>query len=208
MAAMKKTIKTKDGKLYVISGASRSGKTWFTTKEATKAKRVIAWDPEDQWAELPGFVRITKKADLLKAVQKRGPAKIAYVAGGNLTKQFDYFCGCAFYWGRYCGPCNVIGEELADVSTPNKAPGNWGILLRRGLKRGISIYAISQRWAEADKTAIGNATEFIIFRSVGDDARYMSRKTGVSVESITGMKQLDFVRYCTATGRGVRGRMQ
>ena len=83
----------------------------------------------------------------------------------------------------------------------------WGLLLRRGLKRGISIYAISQRWAEADKTAIGNASEFVLFRmSSGDDIAYMSRKTRVPVADLENLKPLEFVRY-QVTGETERGKL-
>jgi hypothetical protein len=186
-------VKTIDGRLYVIAGASRSGKTWWTSKAIRASKRIFAWDPEDQWAQLPGWVKLTTRAQLIAAMKKPGSLKIAYVAGGDLKAEFDFFCGCAMYAGRYVGPLDVIGEELADVTTPSKAPGNWGILLRRGLKRGINIYAISQRWAEADKTAIGNATVYVCFSMGGDDIAYMSRKTRIPEERLEALKPLEFI---------------
>jgi hypothetical protein len=202
-------MKTQDGRLYVIAGASRSGKTAWTRKQTAKLKRIFAWDPEDQWAALPGFRKVTRRADLLKATATPGPQKIAYVAGGNLQTEFDFFAGCAMYAGRYVGPLDVIAEELADVTTPSKAPGNWGILLRRGLKRGITIWAISQRWSEADKTAVGNASDFVIFRqSSGDDVRYLSRKTGIEYDMIGGMAPLEFVRLNALTGTTERGKLR
>ena len=102
-----------------------------------------------------------------------------------------------------------MAEELADVTTVAKAPGPWGILLRRGLKRGISIYAISQRWSEADKTAVGIASEFVIFRqSSGDDVRYISRKTRVPEAEINGLEPLQFVKYDAMTGKIERGKIR
>ena len=170
--------------------------------------RVLAWDPEDQWSHERGFKRITNRKDFLKAAHHAGPGKFAFVAGGDLKPEFDFWAACVQYAGRYVGPLSAIAEELADVTTPSKAPGNWGILLRRGLKRGITIYAISQRWAEADKTAMGNASEFVIFRqATGDDARYLSRKTRVSEDEINRLKPLDFVRYDSGTGQIERGKL-
>lgn len=181
-------MKTQDGKLIVIGGASRSGKTAYTKEAVGAFNRVFAYDPEDQWARLPGWKRITTKAELLKASQTPGPGKYAYVAGGDLVAAFDYWAGCVMYAGRYVGPLACIAEELADVTTPSKAPGNWGILIRRGLKRGITIFAISQRWAEADKTAFGNASQYVIFRlSSGDDIRYFSRKTRIPEDEIAAL---------------------
>jgi len=201
-------METLDGRLIVIAGASRSGKTAWTAKQVKAEKRLIAWDPEDQWGRLPGWRRISRRADLFEAVQKPGPARLAFVAGGDIRKAFDFWAGCAQFWGRYAGPCSVVAEELADVTSSAKAPGAWGVLLRRGLKRGITIYAISQRWAEADKTAIGNASEFVLFRmSSGDDIAYMSRKTRVPADELVGLKPLEFVRY-QVTGEIERGKLK
>ncbi len=202
-------MKTQDGRLYVIAGASRSGKTAWTRKQTAKLRRVFAWDPEDQWAGLPGYRKITKRADLLKAAGAAGAQRIAYVAGGDLAKEFDFFAGCAMYAGRYVEPLDVIAEELADVTTPSKAPGNWGILLRRGLKRGITIWAISQRWSEADKTAVGNASDFVVFRqSSGDDVAYLSRKTGMDVDQLRGLVPLEYVKLDALTGQSERGKLK
>lgn len=201
-------MKTNDGRLIVIGGASRSGKTAWTRREVAKADRVLAWDPEDQWSHERGFVRVTKRADLLKLAHKAGAMKVAYVAGGDLKAEFDFWAGCVQYAGRYVGPLVAIAEELADVTSQSKAPGNWGILLRRGLKRGVTIYAISQRWAEADKTAMGNASEFVIFRqATGDDARYMAKKTRVPEVQIDQLKPLDYIRYDSGTGDTTTGRL-
>lgn len=199
-------MKTEDGRLYVIGGASRSGKSAWTVREVKWHPRIIVWDVEDQWSALPGYRRITRRADLLAACSRPGPAKLAYVAGGDVKQEFDFWAGCAVYWVRYHGPASVVAEELADVTTSAKAPGNWGIALRRGLKRGMNIYAISQRWAEADKTAIGNASEFVLFRMSGDDVDYMARKTRAPKDVLESLKPLDFCRL-SVTGEMERGRL-
>lgn len=202
-------MKTNDGRLIVVGGASRSGKTAWTKKAVQKEKRVFAWDPEDQWAQLPGWRRVTTRAELLAAAQASGPCKIAYVAGGSLQSEFDFWAGCVMFAGRYVAPLVAIAEELADVTTPAKAPGKWGILLRRGLKRGITIYAISQRWSEADKTAVGNASDFVLFRqSSADDVRYLSRKTRVPEAEIDGLAPLEFVKFDALTGAIERGKLR
>lgn len=202
-------MKTQDGRLYVIAGASRSGKTAWTRKATGKARRVFAWDPEAQWCELPGWRKVTTRAQLLAAAQAAGPQRVAYVAGGDIKAEFDFFCGAAYYAGRYIEPANVVAEELADVTTPSKAPGNWGILLRRGLKRGISLYCISQRWSEADKTAVGNASDFVVFRqSSGDDIRYLARKTRIAESEISGLPQFQYVHMDAITGAIQRAKLK
>lgn len=201
-------MKTIDGELSVIAGASRSGKTAWTLRQVRTAKRIIAWDPEDQWSQVRGFTKITTRAALLAAIKKPGPLKLAYVAGGDLKAEFDFCCGCVMYAGRYVEPLVFIAEELADVTTPSKAPGNWGILLRRGLKRGISIYAISQRWAEADKTAIGNATRYVCFSMGGEDVFYMARKTMIPVEQLGAVKQFEFIIIERVTKQITTGKLK
>lgn len=194
-------MKTVDGRLYVVAGASRSGKTAWTKKRVARARRVWAWDPEAQWCELPGWRKVTDRGQLLALAQSAGPQKVAFVAGGDLKEAFDFWAACVMYAGRYVGPLDAIAEELADVTTPSKAPGNWGILIRRGLKRGISLYCISQRWSEADKTAVGNASDFVIFRQAsGDDVRYLARKTRVPEAHIEALVPLQFVHMDSLTG--------
>lgn len=184
-------MQTQDGKLIVIAGKSRSGKTAYVARDVKGEPRIIAWDPEDQWSQIKGFKRITSKRALYQAVQKGGAAKLAYVAGGDLAEQFNFWAGCAYHWGRYFGGCVVIGEELADVTSPSKACGNWGILLRRGLKRNITIYPISQRWAEADKTALGNPSEIVCFSMMPMDVRYMASKTGINEGELAAIKKIE-----------------
>lgn len=117
-------MKTQDGRLYVVAGASRSGKTAWVRKRVAKSRRVFAYDPEDQWAQLPGWRRVTSRRELLEASKRAGPCKVAYVASGDLAAEFDFWAGCIMYAGRYVGPLDAIAEELADVTTPSKAPGN------------------------------------------------------------------------------------
>lgn len=200
-------MKTEDGLLHVIAGSSRCGKTTWTARQLAKSRRIMAWDPEDQWAQLPGWRKITTRAALVEAAQQPGPMKVAYVAGGDLKAAFDHWAGCVMFAGRYVGPLDAIAEELADVTTPSKAPGNWGILLRRGLKRGITIWAISQRWAEADKTAIGNASDYICFSMGGDDIDYMARKTRIPVQELDALKAFEWVRIDRVSKEITRGRL-
>ena len=196
-------MQTNDGRLIIVSGASRSGKTAWVRQQTKAARRVLVWDIEAQWCELPGYRKITSRAELYAAIQSDKPARLAYVAGGaDLKDEFNFWAACVMLWGRYRGGCVAIAEELADVSTPAKAPQEWGILLRRGLKRGITIYAISQRWAEADKTAIGNASEFVVFRAAGDDVRYMSQKARVPVADLEELRPEYWDTECKRLKRG------
>ncbi|WP_302172869.1 hypothetical protein [uncultured Hydrogenophaga sp.] len=201
-------MKTDDGLLYVIAGASRSGKTAWCVREVRRTPRAMAWDPEAQWCDLPGWRKVTTRADLMKWAQHPGPMKIAFVPGSDLKGDFDFWCDAVMFAGRYRGPLAAVAEELADVTTPSKAPGAWGILLRRGLKRGISIYAISQRWAEADKTAIGNASQYVCFAMRGDDVAYMARKTRIPEADLAKLQALEWVAVNAYGNRIGGGRLR
>lgn len=189
-------MQTNDGRIVIISGKSRSGKTVYVARRTKSDRRIFAWDPEDQWSKERGYQRVTTRAELARMADKSGQMKIAYVASAGLKEEFEFFCKCAFHWGRFHGGGVVIAEELADVTTTAKAPDGWGILIRRGLKRGITMYCISQRWAEADKTAFGNASEYVCFMSASaDDVAYLCRKTRIPGEELDGLLPLQYIRF-------------
>lgn len=197
---MGNSLATKDGRLYIISGASRSGKTAWTAKKIKPSRRVFAYDPDDQFSALPGFIRLTTFAQLAAAADNPNNQRVAFVPSGDIRAAFDFFAKCAFHWGRFHGGGDVVAEELADVTTTAKAPGAWGVLVRRGLKRGLNLYCISQRWSEADKTAFGNASEFVIFRNSSTaDIDYIARKTKIPREAMHDLKPLEFIQYDAAT---------
>ncbi len=198
-----------DGRLIVLAGASRSGKTAYARKQAGARNPAFAFDIEDQWGLMPGWTRHDSASLFAGAVLAHRGGRHAFVPSGNLADCFAYFCTVVFTYASKHGACSVIAEELADVTSPGKAPSAWGSLVRRGLKRGVTIYAISQRWAEADKTALGNASEFVLFRqSSADDVRYLARKTRVPAEEINDLKPLEFVRYDAHAQTHTRGKLR
>lgn len=195
------SLETKDGQLVIISGSSRCGKTVKTTRLVRGFETVFVWDIEAQWCKQKGYKKINSLSELKKLVKAGTRGRFAYVSGGNLKAEFELFCMCVSYYGTFHGQCAVVAEELADVTSTAKAGDNWGMLCRRGLKRGISIFAISQRWAEADKTALGNATDFYLFRMAsGSDIEYMSKKTRVPISRLELLKPLEYVHFNALTG--------
>lgn len=185
-------VKTVDGRLYVISGKSRSGKTAWTVRAMKGSRRAFAWDPDAQWCELPGWRKVTKRTELLALCKAPGTVKVAYVAGGDIKAEFQFWAGCVLYSGRYVGPLDAVAEELARVTNQGKATGKWGELVCQGLKRGISIYAISQRWQDADKTAIENSSEIVCFASLPRGYAYMAGETGLTVDELKGLKVVKY----------------
>jgi hypothetical protein len=201
-------ITIKSGRLIIIGGASQSGKTTYTSQQIKNDKRIIAWDPEDQYSQMQGFIRVTKPSELIRLTQSSANLRIAYVCNARLKANFELWAAAAYRWAVKFGGCTAIAEELADVSTPSKAPEKFGLMIRRGLKRGMNIYCISQRWAEADKTSIGNASEFVCFRMNGDDIPYMARKTRIPIETLEGLNSLEYVRYVPATKQTIKAKVK
>lgn len=209
-------MRTDDGKLVIMSGKSRSGKTAYTAQAISTASRVIAWDPHDQWGRLRGWQRLTSITALDQAAQTVRPARLAYVVGNDDIKlRFNQFCETALMFGRFFGRCSVVAEELADVSSPGKAPSAWGGLIRGALKLGIDIYAISQRWAEADKTAINNASEIVCFSMMPMDVDYMSKRVGIDPAELARLNKQEtpstvtcpYVRLHIDSGRIERNKL-
>lgn len=195
------TLETNDGTLNIFSGASRSGKTALCVRLVTQHhKQAFIWDTQGQWAGIRGYHKVTLQ-ELAKICLDGRKGRFCYVPKADLKTEFNTFCACVYHYAAHFGNCAVVAEELADVTTVNKAPSHWGILLRRSLKYGVHIYPISQRWAEADKTAIGNATNFYVFRAVGDDVSYIAKKTRLPVTELERLQKLEYIHFDAVTGK-------
>lgn len=201
-----------DGNLYYICGASRTGKTVYTTEIMKKLmqnglNRWLVWDIERDYYELSGFVTITNLADLKKAILHKptGDLKIAYQP--RSLADFGGFCQLGLLWGELA-PIGFVAEELADVTTPAKAPDGWGQLVRRGMKRGIEIFAITQRPAEADKTALGNAKFITTFYAPrARDRQYMETEMDLEAGAIAQLPKLHYIARDVDNRKNKKGKL-
>jgi len=181
------TLKTQDGQIFIYSGRSRSGKTakCLMDIEAQKFDTIFVNDIEAQWHEIKGFVKVTSLAEFKRICKSGKKGKYALVVNGDLRHKFEQFCQCVFHYASYFGRCAIVAEELADCTTTGKAPPYWGAVCRKVLKRGAWVFAISQRWAEADKTCMGNAAKIYIFQPATlTDAKYLADKVNADVLQI------------------------
>ncbi|WP_351001078.1 hypothetical protein [Shewanella sp. TB7-MNA-CIBAN-0143] len=178
--------------IRAVCGGSGSGKSSYVKAELKRLKppRLIIWDPVDEYGEV-ATVRVTTCRELADILSRypHGALKIRFVAEGQ--KNFEFWARCAFAWTNAA----VVAEETADVTSPSKAPPNWGQLVRRGRARGLSpIFALTQRPAESDKTAIGNATLIRVGRMARDaDRKMMAKELDIDYRILTGLLPLDFV---------------
>lgn len=181
---------------------TRSGKTAVTLQRTANEPRLIVWDfPGRDWPRvncerLEGLPALT--ARLLEV--RDGPCRISYRAPALNSKEFGKWAQAVLAWTHFA-PCCAVAEELADVVHPGKAPGGWGELVRGGLAYGNTIYGITQRIQETDKSILGNADIVRVFQCThDDDVAYISRKTGIAQGDISGLNKLDYIEKHKHTG--------
>ena len=213
-------VRVKSGRLYAAIGASRSGKSQFVMADAKRADRLLVWDVKGDPAEYGamGCHRARNKPQLIALIKRMAgkPGKIAFTSD-NMA-DFDYFCRCAQAWVRShyeAGKnCVLVVEETADVTSPGKAPESYGVILRRKLAEGVTIYAITQRPAESDKTAVGNASVVRVCRlQLARDRKAAAADTGLPLEEINALRadqekgEFDYITVDTGRGVWSRGRL-
>ncbi len=172
--------------IVVVCGSAGSGKSAWTKRQVRRAPRLVVWDIDDEYSA-ERCQRITSIPQLARALRTHKRGRFAYV---GKPSDFEAFCKAAFAWGE----CAVVAEELADVTSPGKAPDGWGELVRRGRKRGISIFAVTQRPSESDKTIVGNASVIHVGRlNRAADRAYMAREMDIPQSEIDALKPLEWI---------------
>ncbi|MGH8964154.1 MAG: hypothetical protein ACRDXB_02325 [Actinomycetes bacterium] len=172
-----------------MTGASRTGKTTWVVKRVRRARRLLVWDSAGEFSDLHNCIRVTDVRELAELVKPGAPARRIAFCVPVTAKNFEAFCRLA--WVFICSHRDavLVVEELADVTTPNKAPAAWGELIRKGLRYGPEIYALTQRPAESDKTSIGNASVLVVHQCALEiDATYMAKQLRVPVELVDALK--------------------
>lgn len=192
-----------DGVLILAIGVSRSGKSVFLKSSIERDERVLAFDPNGEYAAQLGFTPATSRADLFKLlVDAKAGAHIAYLQSDK--KEFDYFCDCAFNWNRQA-QATVVCEELANVTDCGKASGSWGRLVSQGLKFGPKVICTVQRGQEVDKSVMNNASFLHIARhNTEHDRDYMAKKLGCDASEIPKVP-LEFIQWSSDRGIVVSG---
>lgn len=202
-----RTERRPDGVLYAVTGASRlAAKTTWTAQQLAGERRLLVWDYKGEWSTRYRCRRVTTLRELEACVVPSAPpARIAFHQVSGMVAQFDAFCRLAWVYVRAHG-APLIVEETASVTTPGKAPAAWGDICRLGLGFGSDIYALTQRPAESDKTALGNAT--VIHCGVmgtPDDRRTMAKYLDVDVADVAALQRLEWIERDKRTGELARG---
>jgi hypothetical protein len=111
-----------------------------------------------------------------------------------MVEQFGLFCRVAWCALRLHADGKLIVEETAAVTQPGKAPREWGDIIRMGLRYGWDVYPLTQRPAESDTTAFGNATVIHAGRAVTPrDRATMAQYLDVPVAQVAALKPLEWI---------------
>lgn len=192
-------------RIVVVCGASGSGKTLWTRKAVARDRRVWVWDMKGEYARDGEYARVESLSGLLLAARS-GARRVAYVA--RTVRDFEPWCRAAHAAAAVHGGLTCIVEELADVTTPGKAPDAWGIIVRRGRDRGMRVYAVTQRPSESDKTVMGNRTLLHVGRMPrAQDARYIEAEAGIPAAEIQHAPPLEWWEQSEA-GAITKGRVK
>ncbi len=199
-----------DGELIVVSGASRSGKTAWTNQATARDRRVLVWDSVGEFGDRFRCRRLANFYELREACRPGAPIERAafFQAADMGPRAFEIFCRFAWVWLRTARGTLIV-EELAGVTSPGKAPAAWGQIARAGLRYGPRIFAITQRPAESDKTAIGNATLIHCHQLMrADDERYMARELRCDPRDLERLAPLEWIERDRATATNRRGKVR
>ncbi len=187
-----------DGRSVLVAGASGSGKTSWCVRQIPAGARVLVWDATGEWS---GALRLESVRELRTLSEliagdirgEYGSFRVAYV-GPVTPEHFEAFCRMAWAWLRAGRGRHLVVEELADVTSPGKAPPAWGEICRKGRFRGAFVWAITQRPAESDKTILGNCAQIHCGRlNTPNDRKYMAGVLDVSLEDVTALRDLEYI---------------
>lgn len=195
-------MSNKQANIIVVCGGSGSGKSAWVKRQIKRARRLLVWDVNDEYEG----VRVTSRRELLSAVRgnKTKSFNIRYVPPVVTSEEFSFWCEVAFVAGNLI----AVAEETADVTSPSKAPPGWGKVVRRGRHQRLTVYGITQRPAESDKTIIGNATLIhCCMLKRAEDRKYMAREMGIEFGEVDSLQPLEWIEV-TDSGQKKRGKLR
>lgn len=190
-------------KNHLVIGTSGSGKSTWVKRQVKTARRLLIWDPDGEYpvncySKKTEFIRGLSKcySTPQSAIGHRGaivPVRLA-LAVEPTAKNFEWFCSVAFALADARRPLVVVAEEIADVTSPGKAGPWWGRLCRRGRKYGVTLYAITQRPAECDKTIYSQAAhKWIGFMDNEADQSRLAKLCGIAAARVGALKPLQYL---------------
>lgn len=164
----------KDAKLMAIFGMRGMGKSAITKKLLRDHKRVVVFDPQEEYGSLPGFRRVDSYAALDAAIRAgwvRG-YRIAYCPGYKFHPQkLSDICEMLYQFQAGYGVTHgnkicLIVEEMNTSYPHHQLPGHcqgMNAVILQGRHRGLEAIGIAQRPALIHRNYRSNAEEGYCF---------------------------------------------
>jgi hypothetical protein len=197
-----------DGTLHYVTGSMGSGKTSWVRQRVDRAPRLLVWDGKGiDWGARERCQVVGPHE--LRAALFNARGRYSYRVPVS-RDSFAVFCRLAWIWGRH-RPGVIVVDEIADVTTPGKAPAEWGEIARKSRAFGTDVYVTTQRPQECDKTAQGNAMIFHCgLMADADDQVYVARRLlgGVPVDQVARLAPLEFLERDVRTRQVTGGKLR
>ena len=200
---------TRRSKPLVIAalGGRGSGKSaWVKSlAEVTGANRLVVWDFMREYGQLA-----EPRQDLGATIRQMAGAswRLAYQPDPERKgAEFELICKAV----KAAKRCTLIAEELAFVTTPNRAPPAWRelcLLGRHTTHAEATIIGVSQRPASIDKDFLACADVIHCGRLVyAADAKAVAPYLGCSWQDLAGLADLEFIEKRAGAREPERGRL-
>lgn len=187
-----------------VWGASGTGKSTYVKKALKGRKRLIVFDPMDEYGKLA-----KTKATTLEQVRQAMRANwsgftIRYVApAGTEPRTLSALCKLIMaaqmpykQTGRGSNITLVVEEMNLSFPVAGGAQKCQGFaeVCSRGRHFGISVFGLSQRIAEVSTRFRGNCDETIVLRQKGPiDNKAAANELGCAVSVVERLKNLEYI---------------
>lgn len=173
------------------------------------ADRLLVWDSVGEWTRSGQVLQTSSLEGLHETIvndlRHGGTFQRGY-CGQVSREHFATFCKLAWVWMRSHPGGVLVIEELADVTSPGKAPPAWGEIVRKHRHSQGRVYALTQRPAESDKTIVGNCAVIHAGRmNMARDRQYMAECLDIPLEQVTALADLEFIERDMRTRAISRG---
>lgn len=174
-------------RITTVVGMSRSGKSAYVKRQVKTARRLLVWDPDGEFVDA-GITRpLTTRQQLLQVVSGTRAGRFSFIAPVR-RDEFNFWSLAVLHWRD----CVAVAEETSDVTSPGKAPEQWGQLIRKGAKRGIELYGITQAPSESDKTILRQARFVVCFMLGRDvDRAYMAAELDIPKDRLQQLRTVE-----------------
>lgn len=189
-----------EANIYGVMGSTGSGKSAWVKQALLKKsdRRLAIWDYKREYGTDYASLITENLGQAVRALA-RGDFRVSFRPSfDDKTRagQFNVFCKAV--WHAKNAICLV--EELAMVTTPQRAPEGWKQLTCTGRSEGITIIGLSQRPAQVDKDFFDNCTQLHCGFLAGKRSRQvMADELGVTEADIAALGNLEYIHKMLRT---------